>query len=110
MYSKLPLAYGTSYYAISLSANIILTLLIIGRLVAYRRTLLQSLPADLANHYISLATVIVESAALYSIFAILFLITYAVNNPTNQIWLGVASACQVRFFPPLLPLAILICL
>jgi hypothetical protein len=98
MYSKLPLAYGTSYYAISLSANIILTLLIIGRLVAYRRTLLQSLPADLANHYISLATVIVESAALYSIFAILFLITYAVNNPTNQIWLGVASACQVRFF------------
>jgi hypothetical protein len=96
MYSALPLAYGTSYYAISLSANIILTLLIIGRLVSYRRTLIQSLPAESANHYISLAAVIIESAALYSVFAILFLITYAVNNPTNQVWLAVASACQVR--------------
>ncbi|KAJ7929590.1 hypothetical protein B0H13DRAFT_1596114 [Mycena leptocephala] len=94
MYSALPLAYGTSYYAISLSANIILTLLIIGRLVSYRRTLIQSLPAESANHYISLAAVIIESAALYSVFAILFLITYAVNNPTNQVWLAVASACQ----------------
>jgi hypothetical protein len=96
MYSKLPMAYGTSYYAISLGANIILTVLIMGRLVAYRRTLLESLPADLANHYISLGTVIVESAAMYSLFSILFLITYAVNNPTNQIWLAVASATQVR--------------
>jgi len=94
MYSALPMAYGTAYYAVSLSVNIMLTLLIIGRLVAYRRTLLESLPAELANHYISLATVIIESAALYSIFAVLFLITYAVNNPTNQVWLAVASGCQ----------------
>ncbi|KAJ7125211.1 hypothetical protein C8R44DRAFT_619272 [Mycena epipterygia] len=94
MYSKVPLAYGTSYYAISLSANIILTLLITGRLLAYRRTLLASLPPDLVAHYISLATVNVESAALYSVFAVLFLITYAVGNPTNQVWLFVASAAQ----------------
>ncbi|KAJ7207292.1 hypothetical protein B0H12DRAFT_1034584 [Mycena haematopus] len=94
LYSAVPMAYGTAYYAISLSVNIILTLLIIGRLIAYRRTLLESLPAELATHYISLATVIIESAALYTIFAILFLITYAINNPTNQVWLGVASGCQ----------------
>ncbi|KAJ7496731.1 hypothetical protein FB451DRAFT_201973 [Mycena latifolia] len=94
MYSKLPMAYGTAYYAISLGANILLTLLITGRLVAYRRTLLESLPPDLARHYISLGTVIVESAALYSVFSVLFLVTYAIGNPTNQIWLGVASAAQ----------------
>ncbi|KAJ7072836.1 hypothetical protein C8F01DRAFT_262458 [Mycena amicta] len=93
-YSTLPMHIGTAYYAVSLGANIILTLLIIGRLVVYRRTLLETLPAELATHYISLATVIVESAALYSVFAVLFLITYALNNPTNQVWLGVASACQ----------------
>ncbi|KAJ6491671.1 hypothetical protein C8R47DRAFT_436625 [Mycena vitilis] len=94
LYSALPMAYGTAYYAISLSTNIILSLLIIGRLISYRRTLLESLPKELASHYISLATVIVESAALYSVFAVLFIITYAVNNPSNQIWLAVASACQ----------------
>nr|GAT49119.1 predicted protein [Mycena chlorophos] len=93
-YSLLPQHLGTAYYAVSLGANVVLTLLIISRLVAYRRALLQCLPPDLASHYISLATVIVESAALYSVFAVLFLITYALNNPTNQIWLGVASDCQ----------------
>jgi hypothetical protein len=98
MYSKLPMAYGTAYYSISLGANIILTLLIIGRLVVYRRTLLENLPKDIANHYISLATVIIESAALYSVCALLFLATYAANNPTNQVWLGIASAAQVCSF------------
>ncbi|KAF7370708.1 hypothetical protein MSAN_00704000 [Mycena sanguinolenta] len=94
MYSALPQAYGTAYYALSLGSNIILTLLIIGRLVTYRRTLLENFPAELARHYISLAAVIIESAALYTVFAVLFLITYALNNPTNQVWLVVASGCQ----------------
>ncbi|KAF7376501.1 hypothetical protein MSAN_00066000 [Mycena sanguinolenta] len=94
MYSALPQAYGTAYYALSLGSNIVLTLLIIGRLITYRRRLLESCPDEPTSHYISLATVIIESAALYTIFAVLFLITYALNNPTNQVWLGVASGCQ----------------
>ncbi|KAH8106920.1 hypothetical protein BXZ70DRAFT_965721 [Cristinia sonorae] len=94
MYSKLPMAYGTSYYAISLSVNIILTLLIIVRLIMYRREIAKSLPADYASHYTSLAALFVESAALYTLFAILFLITYAIDNPTNQVFLGMAAAAQ----------------
>ncbi|KAG7440194.1 uncharacterized protein BT62DRAFT_938261 [Guyanagaster necrorhizus] len=93
-YSALPLAYGTSYYSISLGLNIILTILIILRLYMYRRRLLTSLPPEHAHHYVSLATIIIESAALYSIFAILFLVTYAVGHPSNQIFLGVASSTQ----------------
>lgn len=95
MYSALPMAYGTSYYAISLSVNIILTCLITFRLVKYRREIVRSLPKDYASHYLSLAAIIVESAALYSLFAILFLITYAISDPTNQVFLGTASAAQV---------------
>ncbi|KAJ7099437.1 hypothetical protein B0H15DRAFT_546800 [Mycena belliarum] len=94
MYSALPLAYGTAYYAISLGANILLTLLITGRLIAYRRTLLASLPADATRHYVSLGTVVVESAALYSVCSLLFLATYAAGDPTNQVWLAVASDGQ----------------
>ncbi|KAJ7725633.1 hypothetical protein DFH07DRAFT_250885 [Mycena maculata] len=94
MYSAGPWAYGTSYYTLSLGANIVLTILIIGRLLVYRRSLLKDLPAELATHYLSLATLIIESAALYSIFSLLFLITYALQDPTNQVWLGVASTCQ----------------
>lgn len=95
LYSALPMAYGTSYYAISLGINIILTILITLRLVMYRRSIMSRLPAEYAAHYVSLAAIIVESAAIYSVFAILFLITYAVNNPTNQVLLAFASSAQV---------------
>ncbi|VDC04348.1 unnamed protein product [Peniophora sp. CBMAI 1063] len=93
-YSALPQAYGISYYAISLSINVILTFLIVGRLLQYRASIMKSLPAAHAKHYLSLATVLVESAALYSMFAICFLVTYAVNNGINQIFLGLAQAAQ----------------
>ncbi len=36
------------------------------------------------NQYLSLAAIFVESAALYSIIALGFIISYAVNNPINQ--------------------------
>ncbi|KAJ7486867.1 hypothetical protein FB451DRAFT_1349966 [Mycena latifolia] len=94
LYSKLPVAYGTTYYAISLSVNIITSFLIIARLLMYRRRLRSDIPHTRAGHYISVVTIFVESAALYSVFAILFLVTYAISQPTTQIWLGVASAAQ----------------
>jgi hypothetical protein len=96
LYSKLPQAYGTSYYVISLSVNIILTILIMIRLFMYRRVILEALPEEHARHYVSIAAIIVESAALYSVLALVFIITYAVNNPLNQVFLASASAAQVR--------------
>jgi hypothetical protein len=95
-YSALPLAYGISYYTISLSLNVVITLLIVARLLWYRRALLDAMPAAHARHYLSLAAVLVESAALYSFFALGFLISYAINNPINQIFLGLAQSAQVR--------------
>ena len=96
LYSKQPLAYGAAYYTISLGVNIILTVLIILRLLAYRRTHLAHLPPAHAQQYLSLATLVVESAALYSAFAVAFLVSYAMNAPINQVWLGFASGAQVR--------------
>ncbi|KAF8220407.1 hypothetical protein L208DRAFT_1416769 [Tricholoma matsutake] len=94
LYSKLPQAYGMSYYVISLTVNIIITILIIIRLLMYRRTILDVLPKEHARHYVSIATIMVESAALYSVLALIFIITYAVNNPMNQIFLTAASCAQ----------------
>lgn len=96
-YSKLPLAFGTSYYSISLGVNIILTVLITGRLLVYRKQILESLPAEHAHGYISMLTIIVESAAIYSVCALLFLITYSVNNPANQVLLFISCAAQVCY-------------
>ena len=104
LYSALPLAYGIAYFSISLSVNIILTILIVARLLMFRRTLLAHLPRAHSGHYLSLATLVIESAALYSIFAVAFLVSYALNSPISQIWLAVAQAAQVR--PQCFPLGI----
>ena len=99
-YSALPLAYGASYFAISLGSNIVMTVLIMARLLIYRRTIMTSLglSADHARDYTSLATIVIESASLYSVFAILFLITYALNHPINQIFLSLANSAQVSAY------------
>ncbi len=60
----------------------------------YRRTHLAHLPAE---QYLSLATLIVESAALHTAFAIACLVSYGMNNPNNQIRLGIAQAAQVQY-------------
>ena len=74
-----------------------MTVLIMARLLIYRRTIMRSLglSAEHARDYTSLATIVIESASLYSVFAILFLVTYAINNPINQIFLVVANSAQV---------------
>ena len=96
LYSQLPLHIGTAYYVTSLGVNILLTALIILRLLLHRRAVLRILPSDYTKHYVSVATIVVESVLFYSIFALAFIITYAINNPMNQVFMYMGSACQVR--------------
>ncbi|CAA7264851.1 unnamed protein product [Cyclocybe aegerita] len=94
LYSAVPIAYGTSYFVVSLGVNIILTILIAIRLLLYRRKISAIISPDHGSKYFSLATIFIESAALYSIFAIMFIVTYAIDHPMNQIFLAFASASQ----------------
>lgn len=94
-YSKLPMAFGTAYYSLSIGMNIILTFLITIKLLIYRRRFREAGGADTAaNLYTSLLTIFIESAALYSTFAICFLVTYAISNPLNQTFLGFTTGAQ----------------
>ncbi|KAH9923181.1 uncharacterized protein BXZ73DRAFT_51093 [Epithele typhae] len=94
LYSAEPLAFGTAYYTLSLGTNVLLTALITTRLLLFRREHAAALSSEHGSQYLSLATLVVESAALYSAFAVAFLVSYALNAPINQIWLGFAQAAQ----------------
>ncbi|OSD05325.1 hypothetical protein PYCCODRAFT_1465244 [Trametes coccinea BRFM310] len=94
LYSKQARTYGIAYCTLSLGLNVVLTVLIIMRLLLYRRSLLKYLPAVHSQHYVSLCSMIVESAALYSAFAVTFLVSYAIKAPINALWLAFASAAQ----------------
>ncbi|KAJ7457007.1 hypothetical protein FB451DRAFT_1047754 [Mycena latifolia] len=78
--------------------NIILTLLILGRIWYHQRAMKALFGNDHTHSqpYQLLLTMFVESGALFSIVSILLLVTFAVGNPINQIWLGVPPAMQVR--------------
>nr|VWP02217.1 ATP-binding cassette sub-family A member 8-A [Ganoderma boninense] len=89
-----PPPFGVAYFSLSLGVNVVLTTLIVGRLLAFRRANVAFLPPSHAERYLSLAAVIVESAALYSLFAVAFLVTYGLNQPINQVLLAFAQAAQ----------------
>ncbi|KAK7442718.1 hypothetical protein VKT23_015964 [Stygiomarasmius scandens] len=94
LYNGLSVAYGTSYFALSIGANISLTVLIVTRLLLYQRRMHTALPSEHGKQCISFMTICIESAALYSVCGIVFLITYAIDDPMNLVFLGVTSASQ----------------
>ena len=83
------------YYILSLSLNIILTFLIVFRLLLHRRRVREAL-GRVPEPYTSLAAFIVESAAPYSVLSLIYLILVLVNDPVQQVFLGILSGAQVR--------------
>ncbi|KXN82729.1 hypothetical protein AN958_02221 [Leucoagaricus sp. SymC.cos] len=82
------------YYAMSLALNIIITILIVLRLLVYRHRIVKAMGKGHGSQYTSLAAIIVESAAIYSTFALLFLIPFALNSPVSQLFLQGLSMVQ----------------
>ncbi|KAF8507405.1 hypothetical protein JB92DRAFT_2735378 [Gautieria morchelliformis] len=75
------------YYSMSLALNILVTILIVVRLLLFRRRINKLLGKSHGAHYASLAAMIVESAAMYSSFALLFLVPFALHSPISQIFI-----------------------
>ena len=87
-----------SYYSISLSLNVLLTLMIIARLILHSRNIQNAMGyLNRANGlYKTVATMLVESCALYAISLLLFIVPYRVGDGAQLIFLPVLANCQVR--------------
>ncbi|KAH9834077.1 uncharacterized protein C8Q71DRAFT_159063 [Rhodofomes roseus] len=84
-----------SFYVISLAANIIVTILIAGRLLVYRHRVQSVLGAHHAKGYANIATILVESAVLYSAFAFTFLIVFGMKSPLSYFFVNYVNSVQV---------------
>ncbi|KAF8971921.1 hypothetical protein BDZ97DRAFT_1650903 [Flammula alnicola] len=82
--------FGTPYYTITIALNIIITVLIVSRLLKLGKAVSRALGRDSARIYTSVASMLIESAAPYSLVGITFLIPYAMGNSTaisfGQVW------------------------
>ncbi|KAH7919115.1 hypothetical protein BV22DRAFT_1023530 [Leucogyrophana mollusca] len=79
----------------SLALNILSTIAIVLRLLYYRYRVTSAFGSRHGSHYTSIAGVVVESAAIYSIFSVLFLVTFAINNPVSSIFMDALNPIQM---------------
>ncbi|KAG7452005.1 uncharacterized protein BT62DRAFT_275787 [Guyanagaster necrorhizus] len=92
--------FGIAYWTISVSLNVIFTCLIITRLLIIRRQVKAIIGSSHGTHYTSIVAILVESASLYSGWALVFLITYARNSWVQNILLPPLG--QIQGIAPLL--------
>ncbi|EJD06440.1 uncharacterized protein FOMMEDRAFT_102223 [Fomitiporia mediterranea MF3/22] len=100
LWTKTTVNFGIPYWSISASLNILVTSLIVGKLFLIRRRTRAVLSTHHSRTYTSVAAMLVESAALYSITALIFIVTYARNSNVQNLVLPVLG--QVQAVSPLL--------
>ncbi|TFK49606.1 hypothetical protein OE88DRAFT_1736610 [Heliocybe sulcata] len=75
------------YLSISLALNIILTVAITARLLVYRHRIRSVMGPGHGKKYVGIAAMLVESASLYTVFSLLVLVPFALNNPLSDVFL-----------------------
>ena len=66
------------------------------RILVYRYHTVRVLGTAHGRQYLTIAAMIIESASLFSVMALIFLVTYAVNHPIQYVFAQVLSQIQVR--------------
>lgn len=84
------------YFSLSISLNTLLTLLIVARLLYMSRRMGKTVGRQHAGTYTSVASMLIESAAPYTITGLIFIITYARNSNVQNLVLPVLSQIMVR--------------
>ena len=79
----------------SLSINVVVTLLISGRLLLFRRRVLHILGTSHVSQYATFSAILIESACMYTIYLLLFVVTLAINNPVFFVFAQSVGQVQV---------------
>ena len=89
-----------SYLSISLSLNVILTLMIVIRLTLHIRRIRTTMwISGIGESSKAIITMLVESGALFAVSLLLVLGTWGANNYVAESFFPILSETQVRAFP-----------
>lgn len=83
------------YISVSLAINILICILTVLRLLYHRACISKALGPAYGFLYASFAAMIVESAAVYSICSLLYLVPYAINSPLADAFMQILGEAQV---------------
>ena len=90
--------FGKAYYSISLSLDVLLTLMIVARVALHSMEFRNAMGSLVRSNkvYKALATILVESCALYTVSYLLFLGPWASSSPVCDAFFPMLAANQVR--------------
>lgn len=94
--------FSIPYFSVSISLNVLLTLMIITRLVLHNRgtrTPAAALVAGTGGLYKTIITMLVESSALYAVCSLLVIGTFASQSFAADLFLPILAEAQVRASP-----------
>ncbi|KAF7315972.1 hypothetical protein MIND_00114100 [Mycena indigotica] len=100
IWTKISVNLAIPYWSISISMTVILTALIAGRLLYMRYRLRHLIGRATRTTYMTVSAMLVESAMIYSANALVFLISYGVNSPVQNLALPLLG--QTQSIAPLL--------
>ena len=87
---------GIPYLSISLSLNVILTLMIVGRLVLHGRNIRTATGSPAGRLYKTIATMLIESCALFALNSLMVLGTWAARDSATDVFTSMLGVTQVR--------------
>lgn len=83
------------YLSVSLAINIIICILTVLRLLHHRACIAKVLGPAYGALYASFAAMIVESAAVYAVCSLLYLVPFALDSPLAAAFLQILGEAQV---------------
>lgn len=95
VWTDMPTSPAIAYLVLSLALNTVLTLLIVYRILSIRSTVREALGKQHGRLYTSLFALIIESASLYTIVAIISVIACGLNSPIQYALLPMLGQLQV---------------
>jgi len=95
--------YSIAYVLLSLSLNILLTFMIVARLILHSRNVRAPTgsPAGMSGLYKTIATMLIESSALFAVSSLLAVVPKAIDHPIANVFTRILSETQVRGSPRL---------
>ena len=95
MSSRLSINLASCWYIFSVSINALGTIAIVGKLLWERKRIRECLGDSHSQVYTGVVTMLVESAAIYTVFGIIFIAAYFKQNPLNNLVLPTLGVLEV---------------
>ena len=101
-YPAAALNMGVSFFSISFSLNVILTLMIATRLMLHSRNIQNAIgaPTKTSGLYKAIVTMLVESSAIYAVAFIPYIVPRSIESSVSYVFFPTLLCAQVRVFPP----------